>query len=246
MRVRPVSAGPSFRPVSAGPSLWQGDERGTSLVEMAVVLLLIGIIVPCIFGFVIAVQREENFVQTRAAATGAAMPMTEAISKQLHTATVPNATTAAFTVASGADTVEFYASLGNAQGPTKVEITTQACTTCASGVYNLVEKTATPTTYTYGPVVVLGSGIVTPNPSPATGCPGAGTFTPGIFEYFDPSGNCLPLSGGTLPASEIGEVDSVVVHLTTVDPLHAATSVTATFMMHISLPNVEYWAQIHG
>jgi hypothetical protein len=226
--------------------LGRRDERGTSLVEIAVVLLLIGIVVPTLLGFVLAVQREENFVQSRAAATGAAMPMTEAISKQLHTAIVVNSSTPAFTSVSGANQVEFYASLGNGQGPTKLEITTQLCTSCASGVYNLVEKTAAPTAYSYGPAVILGTGIVPPTASPTTDCPSSGTFTPGIFEYLDASGNCLPLSGGTLTASELSEVDSVVVHLTTIDTSRGSASPQATFMLHISLPNVEYWNQIHS
>jgi hypothetical protein len=234
-------------PNITGPGrLRRRDERGTSLVELAVVLLLIGIVLPTLLGFVLAVQKEENFVQSRAAASGAAMPMTDTISKQLHTAIVVSSATPAFTAVSGANAVEFYASLGNGQGPTEVEIMTQACSSCRSGIYNLVEKTAAPTNYAWGSTVVLGSGIVPPTASPTTDCPSSGTFTPGIFEFLDGSGKCLPLSGGTLPASELPEVDSVVVHLTTIDASRGSSSPQTTFMLHISLPNVEYWNEIHG
>jgi hypothetical protein len=220
------------------------DERGISLIEISFVVLLMGIILPAIFGLLLGVQREESFIQSRGAAGDAAIPMSEALSKVIHAAYVVSSSTPALTANSGADVLELYSNLGNSQGPTEVKISTQSCTSCSSGVYNLIEKTAAPPNYTYAPsVMTLGSGIVPPTASPATDCPGSGTYTPGIFEYLDASGNCLPLSNGTLPASELSEVDSIVVHLTTVDAQHATSSPQPTYALRISMPNVDYFNQ---
>ena len=123
-------------------------DRGISLIEITVVLLIIGMIVPVIYGLLqFGPEGRGIGLQPRNAAAGQAQIMDEALSRQIHAAAIPNGITGAI-VSATPNSLEFYSSLssiGNSNGPSEINITTAlTCTTCTT--YNLVEQITQPET----------------------------------------------------------------------------------------------------
>jgi len=223
------------------------DERGLSLVEMSVVMLILALVVPMITGLLVSVQNDTAFTTSRDAATGELLPVQEALSRQLHAAQIPQGMGQAFVVAQ-ANNLEFYSALGNSAGPTLVSISfSPTCSGCAT--YELVESLTQPVlsgglpTYGSAPTRhVLGSGLVPANPSPPQDCPGTGS--PGTFAYLDSSGHCLPLdtslSPPALDPSQLGLVDAIWVSLEAKDTLHPDRAASSSVALQISLPNMDF------
>src|ERR1035441_2946011 len=86
-------------------------EAGTTLVELSVVVALIAIMLPAIFGTMSMVQREAAVTTDRFAATNNAEIVMDRLSGELRAADSPGSSTALFVEATAAD-VTFYASLG--------------------------------------------------------------------------------------------------------------------------------------
>lgn len=227
------------------------DERGTTLIEMAVVMLIMGIAVPLITGFLVSVQHQDTTIQSRGAAVQEAQVMGETLSRQVHAAAIPAGAVSPVITAT-ADELEFYSSLGNANGPTELDIhAVAACGSCS--YYNLVEEVLQPgpgPTYTGSPQrQIIGTGLLVPAVSPSTDCPAAGPSTPGIFQYFTRSGSCLALDTAVTPPSldttggppaETAQVENIAISLTTVDSLNADHGPSATVTLQLSLPNWDY------
>jgi competence protein ComGC len=233
-------------------------ERGVSLVEIAVVCLILSIFIPLIFGVLTSVQKQEVNVSSRDFASGEAQAISDVLSRQIHAATVPTGQAAALTIAQ-ANVLQFYSALGYINGPTQIKLyTTLSCTTCTT--YTLYETVTQPgasvgngPVYTGGTATVttrvVGAGLVLPTPSPTNGCPpGSGSFTPGIFEYFNSpttGGSCLTLNTSASPpaltSTQLGQVEHLTVTITTVDPSRANTTPTTTYTLQITLPNVDYY-----
>lgn len=227
-----------------------------------VVVALLGIILPVITALLLSVQKNEASIQSRSEAGNEATVMGESLSKLIHSAATPTTSQAAIAMGS-ADELVLFTDLGDSNGPTEVDIRVcpvgdtsyQACTTAtpaADATYDLMEFFTYPTsgpTYAQGAPsgeASLGSGIVPTTPSTTADCPsGSGTFTPGIFEYQDASGSCLPLSSSPaqLTSTQMADVDSIVVNLTTVDPQRSTVSPSSTYTLHVYLQNVEYQNQ---
>jgi competence protein ComGC len=240
-------------------------DRGISLVEMAVVLLLLGLIVPVIYGLVDSVVKDQAMVTSRDNSTSQAQVIGRVLSRQLHAAAIPSGlsslvcepppngstqTTGCTTVMATANELELFANLGNANGPTRLDIKPVA----NGSTYNLVEYVTQPSLNssglpTYGSTsstYVLGTGLVPPTLSGTNG-QDCSTSTPGIFQYYNAGGTCLKLdTTETTPALDAGQLsgtsglENVTVTLTTQDALYAKTSPKATTTLEITFPNYDY------
>lgn len=231
--------------------LRRGGDEGLTLIEIAVVLLIMSIAITLITGMLISVQHEESTVQSRNAAVHEAQVMGYTLSRQVHAAAFPTGASTPIVTATATD-LKLYSSLGNANGPTQLDIhAVRACGSCS--YYNLVEDVVQPgpgPTYTGSPQrQVIGTGLLLPATSPASDCPGSGTFVSGIFEYFTQAGSCLALdtalnppgldtAGG--PPTEIAQVENITITLTTVDTLAAKSGASTTIALPLSLPNWDY------
>jgi prepilin-type N-terminal cleavage/methylation domain-containing protein len=258
------------------PRRKRGPDRdaGVTLVELTVVLLVLSILLSLVYTFLYEMQRDQVTVSSRDFASGEAQAISDELSRQIHAAAVPSGSTSAI-VQAEANQLQFYSSLGNANGPTELLIyTTPSCSGCTS--YNLMEQVTQPgaPTTTGGPPVytgstatvttsVIGSGLVLPIPSPSSDCPPtSGSFTPGLFEYFNSAsvgGLCLPMSNTGSPPSgsplawqlttglssqtsnQAAAVEHLTVTITTLDPSRPKTSATTTITEQITLPNVDYY-----
>jgi hypothetical protein len=228
---------------------------------MAVVLLLLGLIVPMIYGLLESVVKDETMVSSRDSASGQAQVMGEVLSRQLHAAAIPSGlsslvcepppsgssqSTNCSSIMATANELVFFANLGNANGPTRLDIKPVA----NGATYNLVEYVTQPTLTSGGlptyssttSTYILGTGLVPPTLS--------GSYTsdcsssqPGIFQYYDVNGNCLSLTGTGTPAltsTQLSSLENVKVTLTAEDSLHYKSSPEDTYTLQISFPNVDY------
>jgi prepilin-type N-terminal cleavage/methylation domain-containing protein len=244
-------------------------DAGVTLIELTVVLLVLSILMMLVYTFLYEMQRDQVSVSSRDFASGEAQSISDVLSRQIHAAAVPSGFTSAI-VQAEANQLTFYSSLGSTNGPTEIEITaTPSCSGCTS--YNLTEtltQPGPPTTSGGSPVYTgstatvttafIGSGLVLPTVSPTTDCPpGSGSFTPGLFEYFNSAsvgGACLPLSDTGSPlqwqlttglsgqtSNQAATVEHLTVTITTLDPTRPKTSATTTITQQITLPNVDYY-----
>jgi competence protein ComGC len=244
-----------------------GQEAGVTLIEITVVLLVLSLVMMLIYTFLSEMQKDQVAVSSRDFASGEAQTISDILSQQIHAAAIPSGSSSAL-VQAEANEIVFYASLGNANGPTELQIVaTPSCSGCTTN--NLVETVTQPgpgvsggpPVYTGSTATVttkfIGSGLVLPGPSSQTDCPSSGSFTPGLFEYFNsPSvgGACLPLSNTGSPAAwqlttglssqsgnQASQVEHLTVTITTIDPSRPKTSPNTTVTLQITLPNVDYY-----
>jgi hypothetical protein len=238
-----------------------------TLVEITVVLLILSVLMVLIYTFLSEMQTDQVRVSSRDFASGEAQSISDILSHQIHAAAIPSGSSSALEIAE-ANELEFYSSLGNPNGPTQLLIlATPSCSGCTT--YNLTETVTQPgpgvnggpPVYTGSTATVtrsfIGSGLVLPTPSSLTDCPTSGTFTPGLFEYFNsPSvgGACLPLSLTGSPSAwqlttgasgqssnQASQVEHLTVTITTADPSRPKTSANTTVTLQITLPNVDYY-----
>ncbi|MGH9115306.1 MAG: PulJ/GspJ family protein, partial [Acidimicrobiales bacterium] len=175
-----------------------------TLIEILIVMLVFSIVMTIVFAVLFSAQHDETTVVSRDTATSEAQVMIQALSRQVHAAATPAGMTSPFVLAT-ANELEFYSALGNANGPTQLDIhPAPTCSGCAT--YNLVEDVVQPVlvsgapTYTATPQqVIVGTGLVPPAPSPASDCSTTSSFVPGIFEYFPVTGPCLALDTTSSP-----------------------------------------------
>jgi hypothetical protein len=226
-----------------------GDtERGISLIEITVAMLILSLIVPVVYGLLDSVEKDEVTIASRDIASGQAQIIGETLSRQIHAAALPTGASTTAIVSATADTLQFYSSLGNANGATELTVKTAlACGTCTT--YNLVETVVQPGpggSYTTGATTttaILGVGVVPPSTTTVgTDC---STTSPGIFQYYNSSGTCLALGTATSPpaltSSQTPGVDNVTVTITTLDVLRPKTSPDVTYTLQLTLPNVDYY-----
>jgi type II secretory pathway pseudopilin PulG len=242
-----------IRRIHSGGRRPRRGEVGITLIEVTIVLMIIGIIVPVIFTLLYTVQKDEVSASSRTAAAGVAQVMDEALSRQIHAAAIPVGQTNAI-VQAMPNSLQFYSSLSsasNSNGPSEVNISTAlTCTTCTT--YKLVEQITTPGTGTNpyttagGATTVtrtLGTGIVPPS---ATAVGNDCSTTPGIFQYYTANNgtpSCVVIPSGGLTGTATGAIDYIYVTLTTIDVTRPTTSPQTTYTLHVTLPNVDFYDQ---
>lgn len=220
-----------------------GEERGTSLIELMVVVALLAVVLPIGFQAVSSVQQSAVGTTYRFRATAQGQLMLDTLTRQIRAAVPPPYVPGENTSPSGpilwasSSELQFYSAVGNANGPVLMGI--YAVPSCGGGVTDqLVEYQVDPAvtnngTVSYGtlpapqscPVsgpsaterIVLGTNLLLTPPSPSSGCPTASTtnagFQPGLFEYFDKAGSCLHLGAGTGDTASLAPVESVSINV---------------------------------
>jgi type II secretory pathway pseudopilin PulG len=223
-----------------------------TITEMAVVMLILGIIVAATATLSIGFTRTNAENTSRQTQIDDARQAVERISATLRTAVKPSqlvsctqcGTVDAFT--QGADlSVQFYANFnnpGNSVGPSRV---TYTVATSGAGAGVLVEKLQTPdfaqassTGYSYCPAEAANA---------TSGCKshltvrrvaaGVQTGAP-IFKYYDQAGNLLDTSQGGLVSGDLEKVLSIEVVLT-VQSTEVTKPLPTTYIQRITLPNAE-------
>ncbi len=202
-----------------------GDERGSSMIELVMVLALLSIVLAFVFGAIGSLQAAITGEDRRTVNINEGRVLMASATRDLRTATRLAPGTPAF-VTADKNQATFYANLDNpGSGPKLVNIYVDAQT-------RLVEEVTSPTgsapSYTYLPankiVRFVGRYIANPATTP-------------IFTYLDVNGN-------PLPATPLSASDRLAVHGVKIDLAIRQTttfSVAATTLVNqVRLPNLDY------
>lgn len=231
----------------------QERDRGTSLVELMVVVLILSIVMIVTVGLTISMQRTTATVMSRQDQIDAGRTAVERMSKVLRTAVKPGKLSSACTGSGcSADAfilaqdfaLQFYANLnneGNAVGPSRVSYTV-ATSGVNAGI--LIEKVQIPDP---GSASVGYTYCDAESTSATTACKArlttqrlAGTVstTSGqpLFSYFDGQGVGLSTGSGGLGTAEIGQLLSVEMRITVLST-SASKPLPTTFIQRVLLPN---------
>jgi type II secretory pathway pseudopilin PulG len=229
------------------------DDRGTSLVELVVVMLILGLVVAATVALTIGFQRTTSQNITRQDQIDVARTAVERMSKTIRTAVKPSQLTSgcagcvadAF-VKAEAYSVQFYANLDNQDnsvGPSRI-IYTVPTSGADAGV--LVEKVQRPdsnvptaTGYTYCDAEAVGAtadcrsrlstqqlavGVVTNGANP-------------LFSYYDPNGSVMtPAVGGSLAAGDLVNVLSIEIDVNIETP-NVTRAGPTEYIQRVTLPN---------
>jgi type II secretory pathway pseudopilin PulG len=230
-----------------------GREVGLSLVELAVTMMIMGVVFAATATLVIGAQRTNAQTIARLDQIESARTGVERMSKTLRASVMPSqmlSTCAgcvedAFIRGEGYD-VQFYSNINNPDnsvGPSRVTYTVVAT---GAGVGNLVQTIQTPnspipiaTGYQYcNPVVDLSPTcqshvkemVAARDVRTDTGSP--------IFTYYDGSGAELVPSAGALTAAQLASVLSIELRLTVQMQVSVEAQPT-TYIQRIMLPNAQ-------
>lgn len=234
----------------------RGDDAGSTLTELLVTMMVLGMVLAATVTLTIGFARTNAQNISRQDQIDTARVAVESMTKTLRTAVVPSQLSAACTGACvdldafllGQDgAVQFYANVnnpGNAVGPSRVSY---AIVTESAGVGRLVEKIQVPDSN-----VASGTGYAYCNAEAAgatTACKArltTRTLAKGIqlgtgiaaFSYYDSSGTRMsPVStGGSLSADALGKVLAVEL-VVTVQQQNATRADPTTYIQRITLPN---------
>ncbi len=232
-----------------------GDDRGTSLTELMVVMLIMGVVVAATVTLTIGFQRTNAENMGRQDQIDAARTVVERMGKTLRTAVKPSQLISrcsgsacevdAFFTAKDF-TVQFYANLDNPNntvGPSKVSYTVE---TAGPDAGVLTEKVQTPeprpvdgsTGYTYcNPEAVGASTECRSHLTTRRLAEGVVTTsgTP-VLAYYDSSGNRLVPSASGLSADDLEKVLSIEL-VVEVQSTAVTKPAPTTYIQRITLPN---------
>ncbi|MGV8967937.1 MAG: PulJ/GspJ family protein [Cellulomonas sp.] len=232
-------------------------DRGTTLTELLVVMLIMGIVTAATAALTIGFQRTNAQNVSRQDQIDTARTAVEAMSKTIRTAVKPvqissscgGCTQDAF-VAAGDFTVQFYANLnnqGNVVGPSRVSY---AVSTSGATAGQLIESIQVPDS-----VVLIGAAGYVYCPATAVGATAAckarlktrpvgfGILTPAggpIFKYYDIQGNRMsPASGASLTALQLAHVLAIEIVVQAKSQNATTTGAPTTYIQRVMLPNAQ-------
>ncbi|MCU1458717.1 MAG: hypothetical protein JWL73_2809 [Actinomycetia bacterium] len=203
------------------------DERGSSMIELVMVLALLSIVLAFVFGAIGSLQAAVTGEDRRTVNVNEGRVLMAAATRDLRTATRLQSGTSAFTTAANTQAT-FYANLDNGNppcGPKLVNIFVDAQT-------RLVEQVTPPDscagpTYTYtGASTIRFVGRYVANQG-----------TQPIFTYLDASGNALPAT--PLSASDRLAIHGVKINLAIRQSTTFKVAAT-TLVNQVRLPNLDY------
>jgi prepilin-type N-terminal cleavage/methylation domain-containing protein len=199
-------------------------DRGTTLVEMLVTMIVLGFLTTAVTLTVVTMDRNSTTTKARDFATEQSAATVDRASHLIRTATPEGAGNAMFTYA-GDTHVTLYSSIGQANGPALVDLNLTGPAT-----HGTLTATITPAdansnyTYTGTPVVEHdGTDIIN-----STGTP--------LFTYYDVSGNVL-----ATPMTTVAQLIKIArVKITVVDQEQGLSSAPVTNSTLVYIRNVEY------
>jgi prepilin-type N-terminal cleavage/methylation domain-containing protein len=220
------------------------DEAGFSLIELMMVLLLLGVVLPVGYSAVASSQKAVADTENRFASVSQAQLAMDSMTRDIRAIQTPLSGANAI-VSATANDIQFYSSVFSPSSgyPALVELKLTTCSGCTTT--SLVEDTIMPVvsgstvSYPAASMVVrtLAANVVIPVASPTTDCSAGGAFTPGLFSYstISVSGvtSCDPLSTSSTPpalaAAELPKIAMVTVSVTTkLSATAASTAVVDT------------------
>ena len=239
-----------------GPVAGQNDrERGSSLTELLVVMLITGIIMAAIGSLTIGFQRTNAQNVSRQDQIDAARTAVERISKTVRTAVKPSQLTTTCTLTFCTEdafmraqdfSVQFYANLNNAKGlvgPSRVSYAVASSGVTAGQLVEMVQQpdSIVPTSSGYAYCDAAATGATTDCKNRlTTRVVARGVQTPAgapLFKYYDTSGvRLIPdAATGTLTSVQLEQVLSI--ELTVAVQSANARAVPTTYIQRVTLPN---------
>jgi len=232
------------------------DDRGTSLTELLVSMMLFSIVLGVVLTLTMGFTRTNSQVLTRQDQVDVARVAAEVMSKKLRTSVMPSQLTTtcagctqdAFVL--GQDfSVQFYANVdnpGNSVGPSRVTYTVTATST---GVGTLTEKVQVPdsniptsTGYVYCNAEIAGADANCKKRLTVRTLAQGVQMTSGaaVFAYFDANGAAMlpSASGGSLTASRLSDVYQVELMVRVQSPSGNKVKPT-TYIQRVTLPNAQ-------
>lgn len=202
----------------------EGDERGFTLIETLVAMLVFTIFAATVTQIYVSMVRQENGSETRFSNTGEAQTIMDRLTSELRSATYCTCGGSQQTpIASGdGDDITFYASLGGSTGPTKIQF--QLSGTSLTETDTPASGGAAPTWSFTGPAT---TSILNPTIGNSSSSP--------LFTYYTSAGGTLttPLSSAQTVAVESIGVNLVVGN---------GSASTATLHDQVHLSNVDFEA----
>lgn len=238
------------------------DDRGTSLVELLVGMLILGMVIAATTTLTIGFQKTNAQNITRQDQIDIARTATERVSKVVRTAVKPSQLIDCLTPAcedvtafiSASQTgMQFYANLNNAGNVRGASRVTYSVGTTGADAGVLIEKVQVPDHDAFGNPIITTNGYTYCNAEVggasaackanltvrrvATGVITAGAVP--LFTYFDDQGAPMPLTAGSsLTAAQIDKV--LAIELTVkVQKTGASAAKLTTFIQRIQLPNAQ-------
>lgn len=230
-------------------------DSGTTLTEMLVVMLIMGIVVAATATLTIGLSRTTGQNIARQDQIDAGRTAVERISKTTRTAVKPSQligscsaaceATSAF-LQGGALTTQFYANLdnpGNSVGPSRI---TYSVATSGTDRGVLIEKVQRPDSsvptsdgYTYCNAEASGATADCKARLTVSRYTAGVSTAQAVFTYWDAAGIPItPPAGGTLSATQLKDVLAVEITLTVQSSSPTAPRST-TFIQRITLPNAQ-------
>ena len=211
-------------------------DRGFTLPELLVAMLVTSIVLAGMAGIYEATVRTNSITQTQVDATNDARVAVESLSRDLRTAVLPSqlqdlANGDAAFITGEAQKVQFYANIDNPDntiGPSRVTFELKSDGSLVRTVQQPNAHAADDFDYQYC--------------SPGPGCTTIKTFvlatgvdaTSPLFVYFDNSGNQMATP---LTAGQLADVDSIEITVSVQKGNAFATVPATTYVERVSLPN---------
>ena len=225
-------------------TLLSGRDRGFTLAEVSITVVILGVVLAGVQTALIMTQRTVSDQSIRVDQTQQGRVAIESVTKILRTAVLPSQLNATCTGCSDLaafiqgtpKSVQFYANINNDRnivGPSRVTYTVNSSNELIETVQAPDPHAADDFDYQYctpGPGCVVSTRVLARNMVPSQA----------VFAYYDKIGNSL--GTGTLDANKLAQVDSVDVVIST--KLNPTSRVPGTtFTSRVSLPNADSIAQ---
>jgi hypothetical protein len=224
-----ASVAASAREAGIPPSSERDHERGSNLLELMTVVLLIGIVMAAVMTGTFSAQSAIQGTGLRLENLDQARTLMASLTKDVRTATRLTASTSPFTVADGNHAV-FYANIDTNSAPKLVDLSIDGQSRLIETVWTADAGTTAPN-YTY---------TGTAPPAKVIRLVGryvANTAAKPMFQYLDSNGNVLPNT--PLNAADLLAVKAVQIQL--IVKKTTATQLNATTLINrVRLANLDY------
>jgi hypothetical protein len=213
------------------------DERGTSLVEVMMTVLLLGIVLAVVYGGIGSLSNAAEGSNVRLQNLDEGRVMMATTTKDIRTATQPSSGASAFVVAKPNE-LQFYANLDNPNAAASLVHLYIGSSTELVEEYTSATDATGAVTCTQQPCSYLTANKKTR----FVGRYVVNDATHPLFTYFDVGGAVLSSGASGLSATQLLQVRSVQVNLL-VSKTHAYSASTTAMENTVGLPNIAFQQQ---